>query len=122
MRWSVRRHGQPVELSPKEFAVLESLMTAFPAYLSAEDLLEKVWDENADPFTKTVTVTIGRLRHKLGQPQVIHTIPRVGYAMWPEPQAVVPHAGTGAGTWTTRRSRSFGRARETSPRTRRRGR
>jgi DNA-binding response OmpR family regulator len=84
LRWRVRRHGQPVELSPKEFAVLEALMTAFPAYLSAEDLLERVWDENADPFTKTVTVTIGRLRLKLGEPRVIHTIPRVGYGMVPE--------------------------------------
>jgi DNA-binding response OmpR family regulator len=68
---NVRRHGQFLELSPKEFAVLEALMAAFPAYLSAEDLLEKVWDEKVDPFTKTVTVTIGRLRHKLGQPRVI---------------------------------------------------
>jgi DNA-binding response OmpR family regulator len=81
---SVRRQGERIELSPKEFAVLEALMAAFPAYLSAEDLLDKVWDENADPFTKTVTVTIGRLRQKLGQPPVIHTVPRVGYAIVPE--------------------------------------
>jgi DNA-binding response OmpR family regulator len=78
---SVRRDGRLLELSPKEFAVLEALVAAFPAYLSAEQLLEKVWDENADPFTKTVTVTIGRLRHKLGQPHVIETIPRVGYGL-----------------------------------------
>jgi DNA-binding response OmpR family regulator len=76
---SVRRDGRIVELSRKEFAVLEALMAASPAYLSAEQLLEKVWDENADPFTKTVTVTVGRLRHKLGQPRAIETIPRVGY-------------------------------------------
>ena len=75
----VRRGGRFVELSIKEIAVLEALMTAAPAYLSAEQLLEKVWDENTDPFTKTVTVTVGRLRHKLGEPGVIVTIPRVGY-------------------------------------------
>ncbi len=56
-------------------------MTASPAYLSDEQLLETVWvwDENADPFTKTVAVTIARLRHKLGEPQVIETPVRVGY-------------------------------------------
>ncbi len=47
--------------------------------LSAEDLLERVWDENADPFTKTVSVTMSRLRRKLGDPPVIETIPNVGY-------------------------------------------
>jgi DNA-binding response OmpR family regulator len=78
---SVRRDGRLLELSPKEFSVLEALVAAFPAYLSAEQLLDKVWDENADPFTKTVTVTIGRLRHKLGQPHIIETIPRVGYGL-----------------------------------------
>ncbi len=75
----VRRGGRFVQLSTKEIAVLEALMIAAPGYLSAEQLLEKVWDENTDPFTKTVTVTIGRLRHKLGEPGVIVTIPRVGY-------------------------------------------
>jgi DNA-binding response OmpR family regulator len=54
-------------------------MRATPAALSAEDLLEQVWDENADPFTKTVQVTIGRLRRKLGEPQVIVTLPSLGY-------------------------------------------
>jgi DNA-binding response OmpR family regulator len=49
------------------------------AFLRAEDLLEQVWDEHADPFTNTVTVTIGRLRRKLGEPQVIATTPGVGY-------------------------------------------
>lgn len=76
---SATRDGQPLELSVKEMAVLEALMEASPAYLSAEDLLEKVWDEMADPFTKTVQVTIGRLRRRLGEPPVIETLPRAGY-------------------------------------------
>jgi DNA-binding response OmpR family regulator len=80
---SVRRGGHLVELSTKEVAVLEALMLAAPAYLSAEQLLEQVWDENADPFTKVVTVTVSRLRHKLGEPGVIGTVPRVGYRIEP---------------------------------------
>jgi DNA-binding response OmpR family regulator len=68
-----------LSLGAKEFAVLEALMRAAPAVLSAEDLLEQVWDENADPFTKTVQVTMGRLRRKLGEPQVIETLPNLGY-------------------------------------------
>jgi DNA-binding response OmpR family regulator len=79
LRRVVTRDGQPRDLSAKEFALLEALMKAAPAALSAEDLLEQVWDENADPFTKTVQVTIGRLRRKLGEPDVIETIPGVGY-------------------------------------------
>ena len=75
----VTRDGEPCVLSVKEFAVLEALLRAAPAALSAEDLLEQVWDENADPFTNTVTVTIGRLRRKLGEPPVIATTPGVGY-------------------------------------------
>ena len=76
---SVTRDGQQVELSVKEMALLEALMRASPAYLSAEDLLEQVWDENADPFTKTVQVTIGRLRRKLGDPPIIETLAGAGY-------------------------------------------
>jgi DNA-binding response OmpR family regulator len=79
LRRVVTRDGRPREVSAKEFALLEALMKAAPAALSAEDLLEQVWDENADPFTKTVQVTIGRLRRKLGQPDIIETIPGVGY-------------------------------------------
>ena len=67
------------QLTTKEFAVLEALLRASPATLSAEDLLEQAWDEHTDPFTKTVQVTIGRLRRKLGDPDVIQTIPGVGY-------------------------------------------
>jgi DNA-binding response OmpR family regulator len=81
LRRSVWRDGDRLDLSCKELAVLEALMTARPGYLSAEELLEKVWDENANPFTKTVTVTIGRLRRKLGEPRAIETAPRTGYRM-----------------------------------------
>ncbi|MEU2022700.1 response regulator transcription factor [Streptomyces sp. NPDC016469] len=73
------RDGRRLDLSVKEFAVLEALLAASPAFLSAEDLLEQVWDENADPFTNTVAVTISRLRRKLGDPGVITTTPGVGY-------------------------------------------
>jgi DNA-binding response OmpR family regulator len=76
---SATRDGRRLELSAKELAVLEALLRASPGVLSAERLLEQAWDENADPFTKTVQVTIGRLRRKLGEPDVIETIPGVGY-------------------------------------------
>jgi DNA-binding response OmpR family regulator len=79
LRRTATRDGRPLDLSVKEFAVLEALLRAEPAYLSAEDLLEQVWDENADPFTNTVAVTVGRLRRKLGPPPVVTTTPGVGY-------------------------------------------
>jgi DNA-binding response OmpR family regulator len=79
LRHNAARDGSALDLSVKEFAVLEALMQARPGFLSAEELLEKVWDEHADPFTKTVSVTISRLRRKLGEPPVIETVPRVGY-------------------------------------------
>jgi DNA-binding response OmpR family regulator len=79
LRRTVTRAGHTCELTPKEFAVLEALLRASPATLSTEDLLELAWDEHTDPFTKTVQVTIGRLRRKLGDPDVIQTIPGVGY-------------------------------------------
>jgi DNA-binding response OmpR family regulator len=81
VRRSVARDGRPVELSVKEFGVLEALLMASPGYLRAEDLLEQVWDEQADPFTNTVAVTLGRLRRKLGDPPVITTTPGVGYRL-----------------------------------------
>ncbi len=59
--------------------MLEELLIADGAVVSAEDLLERVWDENADPFTRTVTVTIGRLRGKLGEPDPIETVVGSGY-------------------------------------------
>jgi DNA-binding response OmpR family regulator len=73
------RDGRRLDLSAKEFAVLEALMRAEHAVLSAEDLFGQVWDENVDPFTNTVHVTISRLRRKLGEPPPIETIPNVGY-------------------------------------------
>jgi DNA-binding response OmpR family regulator len=79
LRRTVTRDGRQLDLSVKEFALLEALLRAGPAFLSAEDLLEQVWDEYADPFTNTVTVTIGRLRRKLGDPPVIMNTPGVGY-------------------------------------------
>lgn len=79
VRRTVVRDGRQLPLSVKEFAVLEALLRASPGFLSAETLLESVWDEHADPFTNTVTVTVGRLRRKLGDPPVITTTPGVGY-------------------------------------------
>ncbi|MFC9394248.1 response regulator transcription factor [Streptomyces sp. NPDC057027] len=79
VRRTALRDGRPLALSVKEFAVLEALLRASPGFLSAEDLLEQVWDEHADPFTNTVTVTVGRLRRKLGGPPVITTTTGVGY-------------------------------------------
>ena len=73
------RDGRRLDLSAKEFAVLEALMRAQQGVLSAEDLLAQVWDENADPFTNTVQVTMSRLRRKLGEPPAIETIAGVGY-------------------------------------------
>ncbi|GAA2759636.1 response regulator transcription factor [Actinopolymorpha rutila] len=79
VRRTAVRDGRDLNLSVKEFAVLEALLRASPGFLSAEALLEQVWDENADPFTNTVAVTVGRLRRKLGDPPVITTTPGVGY-------------------------------------------
>ena len=73
------RGGARLDLSPKEFAVLECLLAAEGRPVSAEELLERVWDEAADPFTTTVKATVNRLRAKLGDPPVIETVPRAGY-------------------------------------------
>ena len=75
----VRRANRPVELTRKEFGVLEVLMGAGGAVVSSEELLERVWDENADPFTTTVRVTVMTLRKKLGEPGVIETVVGAGY-------------------------------------------
>ena len=79
------RDGRRLDLSAKEFAVLEALMRARHAVLSAETLFAQVWDENVDPFTNTVQVTISRLRRKLGEPPAIETITNVGYRMRDSP-------------------------------------
>jgi DNA-binding response OmpR family regulator len=73
------RAGERLALSPKELAVLEYLLAAGGRVVSAEELLERVWDEAADPFTTTVKSTINRLRGKLGEPAVIVTVPQGGY-------------------------------------------
>lgn len=73
------RAGERLALSPKELAVLEHLLGAGGRVVSAEELLERVWDEEADPFTTTVKSTINRLRAKLGDPPVIVTVPQGGY-------------------------------------------
>ena len=78
-RHTATRDGRLLGLSVKEFGVLEALLRAAPAFLSTEELLEQVWDENADPFTNTVFNTLSRLRRKLGTPSLIETRPGVGY-------------------------------------------
>jgi DNA-binding response OmpR family regulator len=79
LRHTATRDDRPLDLSVKEFAVLEALMRAHPGTLSNEALLRQAWDEYLSPFTHTVRVTIGRLRRKLGPPDLIETIPRLGY-------------------------------------------
>jgi two-component system, OmpR family, response regulator VanR len=86
----VRRDGNVVELTRKEFAVLEILMAAAGGLVSAEDLLEKAWDVNADPFTNAVRITISTLRAKLGEPPVIETVAGVGYRL----MTASPRAGS----------------------------
>jgi DNA-binding response OmpR family regulator len=80
-RRRVGRGGRPVALTRKEFGVLETLLDADGAVVSAEELFERVWDANADPFSNTVSVTIGRLRRKLGEPQLITTVVGTGYRL-----------------------------------------
>jgi DNA-binding response OmpR family regulator len=77
----VSRSGQLVPLTRKELGVLEVLMSADGAVISAEQLLERVWDEFADPFTNAVAVTVMRLRRKLGEPPVIETVIGGGYRL-----------------------------------------
>ena len=73
------RDGRLLDLTPKEFAVLSVLMHAADQVVSAEQLLEQAWDEHADPFTNAVRVAVMTLRRKLGDPPILHTVPRVGY-------------------------------------------
>jgi DNA-binding response OmpR family regulator len=84
------RDGRTLELSTKEFAVLEALLIASPGILSAEQLLEQAWDENADPFSQAVKVTISRLRRKLGEPPAIDTITGIGYRITADGQTNLP--------------------------------
>nr|WP_269757414.1 response regulator transcription factor [Actinomadura sp. RB99] len=78
-RQEVVRDGRYVRLARKEFGLLAELLRADGTIVSAERLLEKVWDEHTDPFTNTVRVTLMKLRRKLGEPQVIETVPGAGY-------------------------------------------
>jgi DNA-binding response OmpR family regulator len=78
-RRTALRAGRHLDLSPKEFALLECLLASADRVVSAEELLERVWDEQADPFTTAVKTTVRRLRAKLGDPPVIHTVREGGY-------------------------------------------
>ena len=78
-RRTVTRGGSQVELTRKEFGVLEVLLAASGSVVSSEELLERVWDEHADPFTTTVRVTVMTLRKKLGEPGIIDTVVGSGY-------------------------------------------
>ena len=82
-RREVFRDGHYVALTRKQFAVLEVLMTAAGGVVSAEALLERAWDENADPFTNAVRITVSTLRKRLGEPWLIQTVAGVGYRMGP---------------------------------------
>lgn len=80
----VKRAGEEVDLTRKEFGVLEVLLQADGAVVSSEGLLDRVWDENADPFTTTVRVTMMTLRRKLGDPPLIETVVGSGYRIKPD--------------------------------------
>ncbi|ADB29662.1 two component transcriptional regulator, winged helix family [Kribbella flavida DSM 17836] len=81
VRREVARDGRRVELANREFAVLAELLRAEGAVVSAEQLLERAWDENIDPFTNTVRVTVMKLRRKLGEPPLVETVPGAGYRL-----------------------------------------
>jgi DNA-binding response OmpR family regulator len=75
------RAGRLLELSPKELGVLELLLAAGGRVVSSEEMLERVWDENADPFSQAVKTTVSRLRVKLGDPPIIETVVHAGYRL-----------------------------------------
>lgn len=83
LRRTVCRGGRPIALTAKEFAVLQVLLSADGAVISHEQLLERAWDEHADPFTNTVRVTVNRLRRKLGAPDLVETLVGAGYRIAP---------------------------------------
>jgi DNA-binding response OmpR family regulator len=80
-RRTVERGGKPLDLTRKEFGLLEELLKAHGGVVSSEELLERVWDANADPFTTTVRVTMMTLRKKLGEPPLIETVVGAGYRL-----------------------------------------
>ncbi|MDQ0942048.1 DNA-binding response OmpR family regulator [Streptomyces sp. V1I1] len=81
VRRTAERDGRDLDLSPKEFSVLQILLEADGATVSAEELLERAWDAHADPFTGAVRVCMSKLRGKLGEPPLIRTVQGVGYAL-----------------------------------------
>jgi two-component system response regulator VanR len=84
-RREVYRNGRYIALTRKQFAVLEVLVAADGGVVSAEELLARAWDENADPFTNAVRITVSGLRKRLGEPWIIATVPGVGYCIDTEP-------------------------------------
>ena len=86
-RREVYREGRYVALTRKQFAVLEVLVAAEGGVVSAEELLERAWDEHADPFTNAVRITVSALRKRLGEPSIIATVPGVGYRVDTGPDA-----------------------------------
>ncbi len=86
-RREVYRDGRYVALTRKQFAVLEVLVAAEGGVVSAEELLRRAWDENADPFTNAVRITVSALRKRLGEPAIIATVPGAGYRISPGPHA-----------------------------------
>src|ERR1700735_3228238 len=86
-RREVYRDGRYVGLTRKQFAVLEVLVGADGGVVSAEELLERAWDENADPFTNAVRITVSALRKRLGEPWIIATVPGAGYRISSQPDA-----------------------------------
>ena len=94
-RREVHRDGHYVALTRKQFAVLEVLVAAQGGVVSAEELLERAWDENADPFTNAVRITVSALRKRLGEPWVIVTVPGVGYRI--DDHSAAASGGVGRG-------------------------
>jgi two-component system, OmpR family, response regulator VanR len=92
-RREVYRDGRYVALTRKQFAVLEVLVAAGGGVISAEELLARAWDENADPFTNAVRITVSALRRRLGEPGLIATVPGVGYRI-----NTAPGTGHGGGS------------------------
>jgi two-component system, OmpR family, response regulator VanR len=84
-RREVYRDGRYVALTRKQFAVLEVLIAAEGGVISAEELLKRAWDENADPFTNAVRITVSALRKRLGEPWIIATVPGAGYRIDTQP-------------------------------------
>ena len=101
-RREVYRDGRYIALTRKQFAVLEVLVAAEGGVISAEELLERAWDENANPFTNAVRITVSALRKRLGEPWLIATVPGVGYRIDIAPGTGHEGGNDGQGTWFER--------------------